>query len=126
MANVSGSMSSNSFVVRFTPPIFDIGDPWLDATVSSTFHQRESTPSQPIAIGGGYHCSDLSIANGKADPSVAAVQQEGLSKIAEWLPEFQPKLEKREVGRDVSNDSPMIKPINAWFRGMQVDEAAIA
>ncbi|KAH9943103.1 uncharacterized protein BXZ73DRAFT_97158 [Epithele typhae] len=50
----------------------------------------ESTPGQPIAISDGFHCSDLSTANGAADATVISVQKAGLASIAGWLAEWKP------------------------------------
>ena len=48
----------------------------------------------------------------------------GLQKIAEWLPEFKPKLQRRADESEKSEDEiRAIKPLNAWLRGMQVDNA---
>lgn len=59
-----------------------IDDPWRDATVSSDFHFRNSSETQPIAISNGFHCSDLRIAAvGYADQSVKNVQDLGVAYI---------------------------------------------
>ncbi|KAH9943173.1 peptidase S28 [Epithele typhae] len=65
-------------------------DPWRDATKSAEGTHFESTPGQPIAISDGFHCSDLSTANGAADATVIGVQKAGLASIAGWLAEWKP------------------------------------
>ena len=100
-------------------------DPWRDATVSSDFHTRISTSSQPIAVSDGFHCSDLSTAASVVDPTILTVQQEALSKIKEWLSAWTPPSTYREVKRDepVSSQSGsgIVKPLNSWLRkGVQI------
>ncbi|KAH8118755.1 peptidase S28 [Phellopilus nigrolimitatus] len=65
-------------------------DPWRDATVSSDFHTRQSTSSQPIAVGDGFHCSDLSTAAGKVDTTILAVQEKALALMKTWLSTWSP------------------------------------
>ncbi|KAJ7625515.1 serine carboxypeptidase S28-domain-containing protein [Roridomyces roridus] len=60
-------------------------DPWRYSTVSAPGVILKSTPSQPIAVGEGYHCADLSTAEGTANPSVLAVQQQGLASMKSWI-----------------------------------------
>ena len=99
--------------------LFFIGDPWRDATVSSDFHTRQSTDSQPIAISDGFHGSDLISAAG-VDPTILAVQQEALSKIKEWLSAWTPSSACEEVKRDepisTQSQSRIVKPLNSWSR----------
>ena len=99
--------------------LFFIGDPWRDATVSSDFHTRQSTDSQPIAISDGFHGSDLISAAG-VDPTILAVQQEALSKIEEWLSTWTPSSACEEVKRDepisTQSQSRIVKPLNSWSR----------
>ncbi|TDL23893.1 hypothetical protein BD410DRAFT_720031 [Rickenella mellea] len=64
-------------------------DPWRDATVSSDFHMRQSTSSQPIAVSDGFHCSDL-LTNNNVDSSVDAVQKQGLAAMKTWLAQWTP------------------------------------
>ncbi|KAH9839143.1 peptidase S28 [Rhodofomes roseus] len=64
-------------------------DPWRGATVSADGTNFQSTDMQPIAVGDGFHCSDLIIANGEADSTVAAVQQQGLAAMKSWLEGWQ-------------------------------------
>ncbi|KAI0065745.1 hypothetical protein BV25DRAFT_1798124 [Artomyces pyxidatus] len=59
-------------------------------TVSSGFVNISSTPEQPIAVSDAFQCSDLTTQNGLVNPSVLAVQKEGLSYIAKWLKEWKP------------------------------------
>ncbi|KAI0047352.1 peptidase S28 [Auriscalpium vulgare] len=65
-------------------------DPWRYATVSSGFVTVQSTAQQPIAVGDGFHCSDLITGNGAVDKTVLAVQNQGLAAIKGWLAEFKP------------------------------------
>ncbi|KAJ7124302.1 serine carboxypeptidase S28-domain-containing protein, partial [Mycena epipterygia] len=60
-------------------------DPWRYSTVSAPGVTLQSTPSQPIAVGEGYHCADLLTQEGSANPSVAAVQALGLTSIKNWI-----------------------------------------
>lgn len=67
-----------------------IRDPWRDATVSAETIHVPSTTSQPIALGDGFHTSDLSYRNALVDPSIAAIQTEALSYFKKWLAEWKP------------------------------------
>ncbi|KAJ3558315.1 hypothetical protein NM688_g1003 [Phlebia brevispora] len=60
-------------------------DPWRDATVSADGITIESTSSQMIGLSDGFHCSDLITANGGADSTILAVQQQGLAALNSWL-----------------------------------------
>ncbi|EKM56364.1 uncharacterized protein PHACADRAFT_253438 [Phanerochaete carnosa HHB-10118-sp] len=72
-------------------------DPWREATVSADGATSVSTAEQPIAVGDGFHCSDLISDNGAVDPTVLAVQQRGLASIKAWLEGFKPT--KRSLPR---------------------------
>ncbi|KAJ3735180.1 peptidase S28 [Lentinula guzmanii] len=76
-------------------------DPWREATVSADGVDVPSTDTQPIAIGDGFHCSDLSTASGNVDPTVRAVQTKALAFMKTWLAEWTPpsKSSKRDVPR---------------------------
>jgi len=63
-------------------------DPWRDATVSSDFHTRQSTSTQPIAEGDGFHTSDLLTANGVVDATVLAVQKQALATFRTWVSQW--------------------------------------
>ncbi|PCH36001.1 peptidase S28 [Wolfiporia cocos MD-104 SS10] len=63
-------------------------DPWRDATISADGTHFASTAQQPIAVGDGFHCSDLYTINAQVDPTIEAVQQEGLAAMAGWLEEW--------------------------------------
>ncbi|KAG6809627.1 hypothetical protein H0H92_015482 [Tricholoma furcatifolium] len=65
-------------------------DPWRDATVSADGVNIQSTDEQPIAVGDGFHTSDL-LAASAVDPTVLAVQEKGLSYMKSWLAEWQPR-----------------------------------
>ncbi|KAE9409903.1 hypothetical protein BT96DRAFT_984242 [Gymnopus androsaceus JB14] len=58
-----------------------------------------STLEQPIAIGDGFHCSDLITDNGLVDTTVLAVQTKALTFMKTWLAEWQapPASPKRDV-----------------------------
>jgi len=60
-------------------------DPWREATVSADGLNIQSTSQQPIAVGDGYHCSDLSTANANVDNTVKAVQTKALAAIGPWI-----------------------------------------
>lgn len=60
-------------------------DPWRYATLSTANVEIMSTPEKPIVESDGFHCSDLSTANGLADPTVGYVQTQGLSYMKQWL-----------------------------------------
>ncbi|KAH9920151.1 peptidase S28 [Fomitopsis serialis] len=65
-------------------------DPWRDATISADGTNFQSTSTRPIAIGDGYHCSDLDAANGEVDSTIAAVQAQGLAAMKSWLETWEP------------------------------------
>ena len=67
-----------------------VRDPWRDATVRADGVYVASTALQPIAEGDGFHCSDLIMANGAVDATVAAVQDEALGYMRAWLAEWKP------------------------------------
>lgn len=66
------------------------GDPWRESTVSADGATTRSTNEQPIAVGDGFHCSDLITENGSVDPTVLAVQQRSLTFMKTWLEGFKP------------------------------------
>ncbi|KAI0065740.1 peptidase S28 [Artomyces pyxidatus] len=76
-----------------------VRDPWRYATVSSGFVDIPSTPQQPIAVGDGFHCSDLITRNGAVDPTILKVQQSSLSHIKKWLAEWKPAGSGHYYGR---------------------------
>ncbi|KAL6309641.1 peptidase S28 [Sparassis latifolia] len=65
-------------------------DPWREATVSADGTNFKSTQSQRIAVGDGFHCSDLLTASGQVDATIAAVQEQVLAAMAEWLVGYEP------------------------------------
>jgi len=65
-------------------------DPWRDATISADGTNFQSTSTQPIVMGDGYHCSDLDAANGEVDATIAAVQAQGLAVMKGWLETWEP------------------------------------
>lgn len=68
------------------------GDPWREATKSADGTNFTSTSWEPIAIGDGFHCSDLLTENALVDETVAAVQTEGLASMKEWLAGWEPSV----------------------------------
>ena len=62
-------------------------DPWREATVSSDFHSRLSTPSQPIFVGNGFHCSDL-IVKSSVDPTIEAVMDAAVVTFTTWISQW--------------------------------------
>lgn len=95
------------------------GDPWRDATLSSDFHSRQSTTEQPIGLGDGFHCSDLITSSGTVDPTILAVQQKALAEMQTWLKTWKPSA-KHSRRDDITNapGEPLVKPVNAWLRGV--------
>ncbi|KAF8914245.1 serine carboxypeptidase S28-domain-containing protein [Gymnopilus junonius] len=98
-------------------------DPWRYATVSSNDVKVPSTAEQPIHVGDGFHCSDLSAASGAIDPTIAAVQQAALASMKTWLKAWKPKstgghtTSPRSLPQPFqSGPSSAVKPINAWFK----------
>jgi pimeloyl-ACP methyl ester carboxylesterase len=63
-------------------------DPWRYATLSTGNVNIMSTPEKPIAESDGFHCSDLSTADGLADTTVGSVQVQGLWHMKRWLAEW--------------------------------------
>ncbi|KAG6833973.1 hypothetical protein H0H93_012846 [Arthromyces matolae] len=102
-----------------------IRDPWKDATVSSVDVSVPSTDSQPIAVGDGFHCSDLLTESGTVDSTVRAVQVKALSSMKEWIADYKPQ--KKGHGTTAARSSPntsnqpprkhFMKPINAFGKG---------
>ncbi|KAL7282649.1 hypothetical protein ACG7TL_004122 [Trametes sanguinea] len=65
-------------------------DPWREATLAADGTNFRSTPGQPLTISDGFHCSDLSTTNAQVDPTVLAVQKQGLKAISAWVAEWKP------------------------------------
>lgn len=99
------------------------GDPWRDATLSADGLNVKSTPSQPIGEGDGFHCSDL-LTSSNIDPTILAVQNEGLASMKKWIAAWKPHNNGLPVKTPRSVPAPpqqaqppaFIKPINAWFK----------
>ena len=68
--------------------------PWRDATLSASGSTAASTPQRRVALGDGFHCSDLIVANADVDKTVAAVQKEALGAIGGWVGSFRGKREE--------------------------------
>ncbi|KAF8969331.1 serine carboxypeptidase S28-domain-containing protein [Flammula alnicola] len=100
-----------------------VRDPWRDATVSADGLNVQSTASQPIAVGDGFHCSDLG-ASAAIDPTIAAVQTKALASMKTWLAAWKPKSNGFPVKTPRSTPAPSTKvsppvspkPVNAWFK----------
>ncbi|TFL05775.1 peptidase S28 [Pterulicium gracile] len=110
-------------------------DPWKDATLSAEGVKVQSTPSQPIILNNGFHCSDMQTVHGALDSSIAAVHRQALTSMHEWLsayvpPEaayrrqsaiappnsFGPGSDNPECDADMPPER-VTKPINAWIKG---------
>lgn len=67
-------------------------DPWRPATVSSPFRPQgmlASTPEAPVRmIPLGTHCSDMLLADAKANDGLMKVFQEQLDNTHEWIADF--------------------------------------
>lgn len=74
-----------------------------------------STAEQPIAIGDGFHCSDLSTNTGTVDSTIGQVQKEALGYFKVWLAEWK-AIKKRGWKRDDTTALPP-KPVNAFAKG---------
>ncbi|KAF8180113.1 serine carboxypeptidase S28-domain-containing protein [Pholiota molesta] len=100
-----------------------VRDPWRDATLSADGLNVKSTPSQPIGEGDGFHCSDL-LTSSNIDPTVLAVQNEGLASMKTWIAAWKPQSggfpvkTPRSVPTSPQQAPPsaFVKPINAWFK----------
>ena len=64
------------------------GDPWREATVSAEGLNKANTSMQPIYMSDGFHTTDLIMASGKIDQSVAAVQRAGLEYMKFWVSQW--------------------------------------
>lgn len=80
----SASLTPGPFVETFDTSL-KTEDPWRDATVSADGLSIQSTALKPIAVGDGFHCSDLGAAAGTIDKTIAAVQKHALSSMKDWL-----------------------------------------
>lgn len=80
---------------------FSAGDPWKEATLSSDLYERDSTPTQPINLSDGFHCSDL-LLESAVDSTVGDVMKAGVKAITEWLAEW--------PGPDGKSSLPQLQP----------------
>ncbi|KZV70719.1 hypothetical protein PENSPDRAFT_578945 [Peniophora sp. CONT] len=71
-----------------------------DATMAAENVTIPNTDPSNIGISDGFHCSDLLTQSGTVDSTVLAVQKAGLAKLSQWVKEFVPASNKREVGRN--------------------------
>ncbi|KDQ20234.1 hypothetical protein BOTBODRAFT_142776 [Botryobasidium botryosum FD-172 SS1] len=62
-------------------------DPWREATVSSDFISRPSTPQNPIAVSDGFHGNDMYVANA-IDPTIAKVQDLAVEYFTQWIKDY--------------------------------------
>jgi hypothetical protein len=65
------------------------GDPWLDATVWADDVHKQTTQTLIVAVGDGYHTSDM-LTRSSVDGSIAAVQAQALAAMKRWLSEWTP------------------------------------
>lgn len=63
-------------------------DPWRELTVSALNSTTSSTDDQPIGFSNGFHCSDLVVAAGVADPTILDVQNKFIGYVETWLGEW--------------------------------------
>ncbi|PFH52555.1 hypothetical protein AMATHDRAFT_1958 [Amanita thiersii Skay4041] len=96
-----------------------IRDPWREATMSAEPVTVKSTDNQPIKIGDGFHCSDLSATNGAIDSTIGSVQTSALASMKTWLAQWTPPSTVAGQKRTIQHSDERVKtkPINAWFRG---------
>ena len=79
----------------------------------------QSTTSQPIAVGDGFHCSDLSAASA-IDPTIAAVQAKALASMKQWLQTWTPEtsdydITSRSMSQEaVPSEKKPFKPFGAF------------
>ncbi|KAF9450668.1 hypothetical protein P691DRAFT_809949 [Macrolepiota fuliginosa MF-IS2] len=93
VVNISGTNTAyKGWDVQIQNIFFANGmrDPWRDATISAESRNVASTPQQPIGLGDGFHCSDLSTASGLVDPTILTVQKAALASIKTWLANWKP------------------------------------
>lgn len=92
-------------------------------TLSADGLNVQSTPTQPIVVGDGFHCSDLGTSSAKVDPTIAHVQAESLKYMKTWLAAWKPSnssSSSRRAARDLTPGIQLIggsKPTSAWSRG---------
>ncbi|KAJ7284199.1 serine carboxypeptidase S28-domain-containing protein [Mycena rebaudengoi] len=93
-----------------------IRDPWRYATVSAPGVELVSTPSQPIAVGAGFHCSDLARSQGLANPTVLEVQTKALAAMKRWLAAWKPKKHSKREEHPLNVEEPEIfdKPLRGF------------
>ncbi|KZV68145.1 peptidase S28 [Peniophora sp. CONT] len=72
-----------------------IRDPWRYSTVSAPEITPPHIPQSHIGLHDGFHTSDLIIANGAVDATVAAVQKKGLAFIKQTLAASKPSSGRR-------------------------------
>jgi hypothetical protein len=101
-------VNANSMSLFVMNPPFSlkssIEDPWREASVSSDFHYKRSTPQQPIKVSeSGIHCSDL-ITRFNIAPDIKAIQDEAVTTFTQWIKEFVPGHQRR-------SDMPVMPPV---------------
>ncbi|TFK66312.1 hypothetical protein BDN72DRAFT_961863 [Pluteus cervinus] len=105
-------------------------DPWRDSTMSAEGLNKESTPTEIINLGDGFHCSDLLSRNVPYSTLLADIQKKALATFHTWVSEYKPAAAQgsappRPVASTTSNEGlvgPPIstvgkKPISAWQKG---------
>lgn len=95
-------------------------DPWRESTVSSDFIYRASTPSTPIMIGDGFHCSDLITKSGTVDATILKVQNTAVAYFTKWHAQWHSTIGKGKRAFDDELVGRMNAVINA--AGMPVEE----
>lgn len=104
-------------------------DPWREATHSAQGLNIPSTPQMPIYLSDGFHCSDLSVANGLVDSTVLDVQKAALASMKAWLATWKPSQQQpapKEVSFDIKAPTPeevspaptvtKSRPLNAFVK----------
>lgn len=76
---------SDAYLISIAELNNNLGDPWREVTMSASHLPDQSTDLMTIALGGGYHCDDMSIVFGTADPTIAAVQKHAFASFASWM-----------------------------------------
>ncbi|TFK66908.1 peptidase S28 [Pluteus cervinus] len=105
-------------------------DPWRDATMSAEGLGKESTPTQVINLGDGFHCSDISARAGVYSKPLADIQKKALATFHTWVSEYKPtaahgSAPPRPVASTTSDEGFVAphtstvgkKPISAWQKG---------
>ncbi|TFK63556.1 hypothetical protein BDN72DRAFT_311679 [Pluteus cervinus] len=134
---VNGQRKFRASILTLTPQpptclrlVRKLGDPWRDATMSAEGLGNDSTPTELINLGDGFHCSDLRASTALYSAPIADIQKKALATFHTWVSEYKPTAAQgsapsRPVASDTSNegfvDPPTStvgkKPISAWQKG---------